>query len=337
MMSDEKLTPTRRSALKTLTTGIGVAAIPSIAAAGKKLKSSSEFINKLNSIKRDHGRIKDVKVKQIREKKPKKVKKTLVFSDGHEEMIFFIQKSDNPHSPKWKQSNVAKWKNSTYRLNLEPPSDFDPKPPVLDQEAIQASLGTTQASPEWRNVTIGKDELFTSATHGRATTQRDWIGTAKADYDGTECQFATKSSFLGIPGAYTQTWVSFVVNSVSGEPDDRFASFDISSSWDASWVGVGGSGAWKVGVYVYDYEAETFVDKEVVDHAGVNPADFRVDRGSDVTTLGVNLEAGKHYGVGMYAGGKAGAVGLASATVDLWPGGDFDGGARWSLIDMNWG
>ncbi|WP_231190412.1 hypothetical protein [Haladaptatus sp. DYF46] len=336
-MVDKRTTSTRRRTLKMITTSMGISAIPSVSTAKTHPQKYSEFKSRLNKLKYIHGDVKNVDVKEIHEEKPKKVRKTLIFADGHEETIFFAQKIGKPH--------IATWNNNKYRLTIEPVTDFDPKQitPALHQEALQASsdgLPSTaeeaQASSEWLNVTIGNDEIFTSATHGRAKTKNDWLGTAKADYDGTEGQFLTRATFLGIPGAYTQTWISLYVNSAPGEPNDKHVDFDISSFWDAGWLGAGGSGAWKVGVYTYDYESGTFIDKEVVDKAQVAPADFRVDHGSDVTTLGVNAEAGKHYGIGIYAGGSSGSVGLQSSTVDLWPGNDFDGGARWSLIDMNW-
>lgn len=317
---------TRRRALKAAAVGAGTMTVPTVAAGETSKKSYEEFKQRLDRLKTLHGRITDIDETWINESTPKKVRKTLVFRDDYETTILFVQGVETP--------NVAKWDGDIYRLEIEAAgTGFEPEPtaPGIQRDAVRA-----QAPSEWLDVTIGEDETFWSATHGRARTTNEWVGDAKADYDGTECQFATNATFLGIPGAYAQTWVSLHVNSASGAPDDKYAGFDISSSWDASWLGAGGSGAWKVGVYAYDYEAGSFIDKEVIAKAQVAPADFRIDRGSDTTTLGINLEAGKHYGVGIYAGGSSGAVGLQSSTVDLWPAGNFDGGARWSEIELNW-
>ncbi|WP_436931026.1 hypothetical protein [Halosimplex halobium] len=171
-------------------------------------------------------------------------------------------------------------------------------------------LAVSQMDPEgpsggsdWETVTIGSDKEFFVETDSRSRTVRDYLGgSATADTNGTKCLIKTKSAFAGIPGAYAQTWVSFEVQSDGGSPSDKHCDISISTEYAASWLtvtipyvkGSAGAGAWKVGVYVYDYEAGDWLERELVAEGKAALEDVRQKRGSDEVEMGVNLEAGKN-------------------------------------------
>ncbi|MEF8881727.1 MAG: hypothetical protein V5A34_04275 [Halapricum sp.] len=307
-----------------------------------------------------HGSLSEVKRKPFTGRSDYGLVERHIFEDGSSERFDINKKSERRFKIKWqdkefildKSDLISSDQTSSGEIPAPIPSGHEennPQPSVRTNQKkddrrsgnkgnISQSSVTTQ-SEDWEitHLPIGTDNTVYEARQGRSETVNEWLGTANAkhivDNGESECQLQTRATFLGIPGAYAQTWYTFLVEPSSGEPSDKHADITITPDWDVSWLGAGGSGSWKIGVYVWDYNDSKFVDKEITDKAQVAPADLRFDQENASITMGVNLEVGKQYGAGLYAGASSGAVALETSMIDMWPSGEFDGGARFTDSD----
>ncbi|WP_155119356.1 hypothetical protein [Halomicrobium katesii] len=340
----------RRSLLEVIGSGFAVASPPTAAARQDQQSGSDrsrrdhrsgetgdfqDFLDRLESVREPHDGTVDTSTTEI-STDPKVFERSLEFADGSRTTIIFKVKSARVIR--------AVWDNQEYILDKrESPLTGDRISAQSLNSKIRNNAGSLTPGNEWTQVQIGNDRTFTSATHDRAKTINDWMGDANSDTDGNECQASTQATALGIPGAFAQTWVSLEIENSASEPDDKHADFEISTERAVAWTAQvtptfpgGASGKWGIAGYVWDYEAEEFIDIERIADGMVAPVDFRTSTGESTTDIGVNLEAGKHYAVDIYAGCHSTAIFVGNSTVDMDPSGDFDGGVTWDAIELNW-
>jgi hypothetical protein len=296
------------------------------------------LIREINKVIQKHGEIVEVRSEKLG--RSGKVMKILIFESGVQKVLFLKKKSD--------RVLIAVFQGKKYKLvkTNEQLSSFSPPVQQTGTESTgDVSTSAVQRPPVndgWVTVEIGESRRFHSQTHSRARTKNDWMGHAEADTSGTELQLKTKASIAGIPGAYAQTWVSLDIDSQWGKPENKHCNFTISTDHSVAWSaatlpwGGGSGGAWKIGAYVYDYNADDWLEREIVADGMVGPVDLRKNEGSKDVEIGVNLEAGNKYGVGLYAGANSASILLSTASIDMSREGDYNGFADWDWIDMEW-
>lgn len=339
---------TRRKAIASIASGIGLTVLPTASAdrrGGRRQKDKKRRRNgrkaiteKFERLQNLHGSVENTETETVKTagKKGKGVKKQIhevTFEDGHQATLHLKKPSDKKLIVHWDRETFVLPRNdgTGFRGNQTQTSDQGLPEPITSGQ----SDGVSAQAYNMKRVNIGEDETYYDATHGRAKTMREYLGgSAKARYDGTKCELQTKASLLGIPGAYVQTWVTLFVEGQSG--NDKHADFYIDLDWVVGWLGGGGSGFWKVGVYVYDYHVGQFIDTEMADKATVTPTDLWQSSGNKTISVGVNLEGQTQYGVGIYVGANSSAAPPQATRVDMWPGQFPNAGAEWDRIRLTW-
>lgn len=343
----------RRSVVKKVLGTASLLSIPGSAAArsndgksdrtmnGRNRDESGSYrtlIREINKVIQKHGEIVEVQSEKLG--RSGKVMKILIFESGAQRVLFLKKKSD--------RVLIAIFQGETYKLVKTNEQLSSLSPPVQQtgtESTGDVSTSAVQRPPVkdgWVTVEIGESRRFHSQTHSRARTKNDWMGDAEADTSGTELQLKTKAKVAGIPGAYAQTWVSLDIDSQRGKPEDKHCDVTISTDHAVAWSaktlpwGGGSGGLWKIGAFVYDYNAGDWLEREVVTDGMVAPVDMRTNEGSKDVEIGVNLEAGNKYGVGLYAGAHSASILLSTSTVDMSREGDYDGFADWDWIDLEW-